>query len=127
MKRWSEFRHPLFIGAGLLYLALQLSRQVLRWPLPAVLTSYLADALAMPVMLSLALAAHRRAVVRSRAFVLPDSWLLAAWAYVSVFFEVVLPYFSAIAVGDPFDAVAYAVGTMAFRYWLNRAPGRPGS
>ncbi|WP_035564084.1 hypothetical protein [Hymenobacter sp. IS2118] len=129
MKRWPEFRHPLFVGAGLLYLVFQLNRQVLRWPLPAVLTSYLADALAMPIMLSLALAAHRRVVARSRTFVLPDAWLLSAWAYVSVFFEVVLPYFSATAVGDPFDAVAYAVGTLAFRYWLNQAPGqgRPGS
>ncbi len=34
--------------------------------------------------------------------------------------EGILPYFSARAVADPFDVVAYAVGTLAFRYWLNK-------
>jgi hypothetical protein len=52
-------------------------------------------------------------------------WLLAAWAYVSVFFEAVLPYFSTTAVADPFDVVAYAMGTLAFRYWLNRPAFSP--
>ncbi len=121
-RPWPEFRHPLFVVAVLLYVAYQLNRYVLHWPMPALLTSYLGDLAAMPVMLSLALAAQRRLVAKSRAFVLPDLWLLAAWAYVSVFFEAVLPYFSATAVGDPFDVVAYAVGTLAFRQWLNR-PG----
>ena len=121
MKRWPEFRHPVFVGAGLLYAAHQLNRFLLHWRVPELLSSYLADAVALPVMLSLALAAHRRLVVRSRAFVLPDAWLLATWAYVSVFFEGLLPYCSATAVADPLDVVAYAAGTVVFRRWLNRA------
>jgi len=121
-KPWPEFRRPLFIVCVLLYAAYQLNRYVLHRPMPELLTSYLGDLATMPVMLSLALAAQRRLVAKSRTFVLPDLWLLAAWAYVSVFFEAVLPYFSATAVGDPFDVVAYAVGTLAFRHWLNR-PG----
>jgi hypothetical protein len=48
------------------------------------------------------------------------TWLLLAWAYVSVWFEVLLPHFSNQAVADPLDVVAYAVGTLAFRHWLNR-------
>ncbi|MBF9236925.1 hypothetical protein I2I05_05910 [Hymenobacter sp. BT683] len=128
MKRWPEFRHPLFVGATLVYLAFQLNRRALHWPLPELLTSYLGDVVAMPVVLSLALAAHRRLVARSLAFVLPDSWLVGAWAYVSLFFEAFLPCVSTAAVADSWDAVAYAAGTLTFRYWLNRSPGpvRPG-
>ncbi|SMB99369.1 hypothetical protein SAMN00120144_0157 [Hymenobacter roseosalivarius DSM 11622] len=120
MKRWPEFRHPLFLVAVFLYVGYLANRYLVHWPMPTLLTSYLGDLAAMPVMLSLALAAQRRFVVRSRAFVLPDTWLIAAWLYVSLWFEGILPYFSARAVADPFDVVAYAVGTGLFRYWLNR-------
>lgn len=122
MRQWPEFRQPLFVAAAALYGAHQLNRHVLQWPLPELLTSYLADIAGMPVILSVALAAQRRLVMRSRAFVLPDSWLLAAWAYASVWFEGLWPYVSATAVADPWDVVAYGLGTLAFRYWLNR-PG----
>ncbi|MGY2132585.1 magnesium citrate secondary transporter [Hymenobacter sp. HD11105] len=120
MKRWPEFRHPLFVIAVLLYVGYLVNRYLVHWPLPTLLTSYLGDLAAMPVMLSLALAAQRRFVARTRAFVLPDTWLIAAWIYVSLWFEGILPYFSATAVADPFDVVAYAVGTVAFRLWLNK-------
>ncbi|WP_052732229.1 hypothetical protein [Hymenobacter terrenus] len=120
MRRWPEFRQPLFVGAVLLYGAYQLSRWVLHVPLPLVLTSYLADLAALPVLLSLALTAQRRLGNHSPSFVFPDSWLLAAWLFVSVWFEVLLPHFSAQAVADPLDVVAYALGTLAFRRWLNR-------
>lgn len=122
MKPWPEFRRPLFVGAAVLYAAYRLNRHVLHWPMPELLTSYLADTASMPVILSVALAAQRRLVMGSRAFILPDAWLLAAWVYVSVWFEGLLPYFSATAVADPWDVVAYGVGTAAFRQWLNR-PG----
>lgn len=120
MKRWPEFRHPLFIVAVFLYAGYMVNRYLVHWPMPTLLTSYLGDLAAMPVMLSLALAAQRRFVARNRTFVLPDTWLIAAWLYVSLWFEGILPYFSATAVADPFDVVAYAVGTVAFRYWLNK-------
>ena len=122
MRRWPEFRRPLFVGAVLVYAAFQLNRYVVHWPVPGPLSSYLGDVASMPVILSVALAAQRRMVMHSRAFVLPRTWLLAAWAYVSVWFELMLPYFSARAVADPLDVVAYGVGTLAFGYWLNR-PG----
>ncbi len=59
-RAWPEFRHPLFVVSVLLYAAYQLNRYVLHWPMPTLLTSYLGDLAAMPVMLSLALAAQRR-------------------------------------------------------------------
>ncbi|MFC7670247.1 hypothetical protein ACFQT0_24920 [Hymenobacter humi] len=110
------------MGSVLVYAAFQLNRYVGHWPVPALLSSYLGDVASMPVILSVALAAQRRLVMHSRTFVFPWSWLLAAWAYVSVWFELALPYFSARAVADPLDVVAYAVGTLAFGRWLNR-PG----
>lgn len=120
MRRWPEFERPLFVGALLLYGLHQANRHWLQWPLPPLLTSYLSDLAAVPVMLTLALATYRRVVVRSRAFVLPDAWLGCSWVAVSAWFEGLLPLFDARAVADPFDVLAYAVGTLAFRRWLNR-------
>jgi hypothetical protein len=122
MPGWSEFRRPLFVGAVLLFGAQQFGRHVLGVPLPALLQAYLGDVISMPIILTLALVAQRHLVAKLRTFVFPDSWLLLAWAYVSVWFEVLLPHFSNQAVADPLDVVAYAVGTLAFRHWLNR-PG----
>ena len=121
MPGWPEFRRPLFRGGVLLFGGQQLLRHILVVPIPALLQAYLGDVVSMPLILTLALVAQRRLVARSRTFVFPDSWLLLAWAYVSVWFEALLPYFSNKAVADPLDVVAYAVGTLAFRRWLNRA------
>ena len=121
MQAWSEFRRPLFLGAVLLFGGQQLLRHVLSVPVPALLTAYLGDVVSMPIMLTLALFAQRCLVAHSRTFVFPSSWLLFAWLYVSVWFEVLLPCFSARAVADPFDVGAYALGTLAFSHWLNRA------
>lgn len=121
MRGWPEFRRPLFVGAVLLFGGQQFLRHVLGMPVPALLQAYLGDAVSMPIILTLALVAQRRWVANSHTFIFRDSWLLLAWGYVSVWFEGLLPYFSAHAVADPLDVVAYAVGTLAFRRWLNRA------
>ena len=120
MRGWPEFRRPLFVLAALLYSLHLLNRHVLHVPLPSFLTSYLADALALPVMLSLALAGQRRLGNHPPSFVFPNTWLLAAWLFVSVWFEGILPNYSHQAVADPLDIVAYALGTLAFRRWLNQ-------
>jgi hypothetical protein len=101
---------------------LLLNRNALHSPLPAFLTSYLADALALPVILTLALAVQRRLGNHPPGFVFPNSWLLAAWLFVSVWFEAVLPHYSTRATADPLDVLAYAAGTLVFAQWLNRAP-----
>ena len=121
MRRpWPELRRPLFVAVAAAFLLAQGLRYGLGWPLPAVLTSYLADLTSMPVLLTLALATYRRLVARSLRFTLPAAWLLAAWLGVSVWFEVLLPCFSVQAVADPLDVVAYGLGTLAFGRWLNR-------
>lgn len=80
------------------------------------MTSYFADVAAMLVLLTLALAAQRRLLPSARQFVLPDSWLVVTWVFISFVFEGLLPHYAAQAVADPLDVVAYAIGTWAFRH-----------
>ncbi|TGE24120.1 magnesium citrate secondary transporter [Hymenobacter aquaticus] len=115
-----EFGRPAFWLPLLTYLAYQLNARLWHRPLPPLVTAYLSDLLAMPVILTLALVVQRRWVQRRAAFILPDSWLLGAWLYVSVWFELALPLLSSRHVGDPLDAVAYGLGTLFFRQLLNR-------
>ncbi|MBO2012421.1 hypothetical protein [Hymenobacter negativus] len=111
-------RHPLFLSSALLAGCAQLSKRWLHWPLPAWLTSYLSDILFLPLTLSLALAAHQ--LLYGRQATLPGSWVLAAWAVVALWFEGLLPRWSATAVADPFDVLAYAAGALLFQRWLNK-------
>ena len=110
--------HPLFLGSALLAGSYQLSKRWLHWPLPAGLTSYLSDVLFLPLALSLALAAHQ--LLYGRRATLPGSWVLAAWASVALWFEGLLPLWSAQAVADLWDVAAYGVGALIFQRWLNK-------
>ena len=98
--------------------AYQLNRHWLHRPLPAGLASYLTDVLFLPLALSLALAAHQ--TVYGRGATLPGTWVLAAWAGVALWFEGLLPRWSAQAVADPWDVLAYAAGALIFQRWLNK-------
>ncbi|MBF9141719.1 hypothetical protein [Hymenobacter properus] len=110
--------HPLFGASALLYSSIQLNKRWLHWPLPAWFTSYLSDVLCLPLVLSLALAAHQ--LVYGRRATLPGTWVLAAWAGVALWFEALLPRWSARAVADPWDVLAYAAGAIVFHRWLNK-------
>ena len=118
---WRHLRHPLVGGALVLYAGLRLNRGWLHLPLPPLLSSYLGDVLCMPLLLSLLLAAHRLLI--NPAGTLPVAWLVGAWLYVAVWFEGLLPLWSATAVADPLDVLAYALGTWVFHHWLNRPLG----
>ena len=113
-------RHPLFWGCAGLYGGYQLNHYWLHQPLPPAITSYLRDLLCLPLMLGLALAAHQ--LVYGRQARLPASWVLAAWAAVALWFEVLLPRWAPHAVADAWDVLAYGVGALIFQRWLNR-PG----
>lgn len=113
-------RRPLFVVSTGLYATYQLLSRLLHLPLPGWATSWLADALAMPIILTLALVAQRRLRGLPR-FVLPDAWLLLAWVVVSIWFELLAPWLRpARYTADALDVLAYALGTLAFRRWLNR-------
>jgi hypothetical protein len=113
-------RHPLFKVVVLVYSVLYANKHWLHWPLPLGISSYLADLLSLPLMLNLALAAHRLLI--DRVGTQPVKWVVGAWLVVAVWFEGLLPLWSAWAVADPLDVLAYALGALGFHYWLNRPP-----
>ncbi|MDJ0366436.1 hypothetical protein QMK33_14855 [Hymenobacter sp. H14-R3] len=102
----------------MLYSGLYTNKHWLHWPLPTAITSHLGDLLSLPLMLSLALAAHRLLI--NPVGTLPRAWLVVAWLVVAGWFEGLLPLWSAQAVADPLDVLAYGLGTLGFHYWLNR-------
>lgn len=119
----APLRRPLLVGSAALYGLLQLLAHYRPHALPTWASSWLADALAMPIILTLALVVQR-GLRRRPTFVLPDAWLLAAWLYVSLWFELLAPWLRPTRyTADWLDVLAYALGTLAFRRWLNR-PGR---
>ncbi|TGE16419.1 magnesium citrate secondary transporter [Hymenobacter elongatus] len=115
-----EFRRPAFWLPLLTYLLYQLNARFGHWPLPPLLTAYLSDLLALPVILTVAVVVQRRWVQRNPLFRLPDSWLVGAWLYVSLWFELALPLLSARHTADLLDVAAYGLGTLFFRWCLNR-------
>jgi hypothetical protein len=122
--RWAAgLRHPLFAAAVLAYSLLYVNKHWLHWPLPLGVSSYLGDVLSLPLMLSLALVAHRLLI--DPAGTLPVKWVVSAWLVVAVWFEGLLPLWSAQAVADPLDVLAYALGALGFHFWLNKPADDP--
>ncbi|NVO32057.1 hypothetical protein [Hymenobacter lapidiphilus] len=122
-------RHPLFVAGVGIYLVLILyktgSPLVAGWPRPpALLRAHLADALALPLLLTLELWLLRRYYFRRPAFVLPISWIFSTWLVFSLWFEWLLPHLDARATADWRDVLAYALGGLVFGLWLNR-PAEP--
>lgn len=109
----------LALALTVLYGLLYLNKHWWHHPLPVLLTSYLADVLALPLLLTAALLLMRHGYFRQAAFVLPGSWVVAAWALLSLWFEWWLPRVQPAAVADPLDVLAYAVGAWVFWRWLN--------
>jgi len=115
-----EFRHPIFLALATLY-ALKIGSRFFGYgPLPALLTSYLADLACLPLELTLALVFFRRVYFRRARFVLPTAWIFSAWLLTAGWFELLLPRLSPVATADPLDVVAYALGGLIFGRWLNR-------
>jgi hypothetical protein len=105
---------------GLLYALLYANRHWLHWPLPSFATSYLADILALPLILSGALWLMRVIYFRNSQFTLPLAWVLASWLGLSLWFELWLPRLRPqSATADLADVLAYALGGLLFWRWLN--------
>ncbi|AII53542.1 hypothetical protein [Hymenobacter sp. APR13] len=116
-----ELRHPLFMALAVLYLLARLARHGRTWALPAALNSHLADVLALPLLLTVALSLMRRLYFRQPAFVLPGSWVVSTWLSVALVFELLLPRLRPRTyTADWLDVVAYGLGGLIFWRWLNR-------
>lgn len=88
-------------------------------PAPIMISSYLADILCMPIVLSLALIFVRR-VKRLPNFFFNWKHVLFAWIYFSLAFEWFLPSISNRYTADPIDMICYALGSLAFLLLQNR-------
>ncbi|WBA43358.1 hypothetical protein [Hymenobacter canadensis] len=125
--RWwpPELRHPLFLALAALYLVARLARHWHIRVLPAALNSHLADMLALPLLLTVALSIMRRLYFRQPAFVLPGSWVVSTWLATSFLFELLLPLLRPRTyTADWLDVVAYGLGGLVFWRWLNRPASR---
>lgn len=83
--------------------------------LPIWLTSYLADLLSMPILLTTCLGVVRL-VKNDNEIVLTPAMLFAAWLYTSFLFEYYLPLQSSIYTGDKLDVVMYGAGSLGFYF-----------
>lgn len=109
--------HPIFLVSVFLALINQfLERQGIVLPF---VHSYLDDFLCFPIVLTVGLAAYR--------IIIPN-YTLTAWHIWPLFivyaliFEWYLPQTSAIYTADFFDLVAYFVGILIFKKWINQRP-----
>jgi hypothetical protein len=110
-------RHPIFLVSVLLFLINQALEQAgVFIPL---LFSYLDDLLAMPIVLTIILAAER-IYFRNNSFVLPLGWVIGAVVAFSIFFELMLPPFFQKHTADWLDVVAYSVGAVVFHFTINK-------
>ena len=88
-------------------------------PLP-VLNGYIDDLLAIPVIANLGLWFQRVFAIRNNYYVLSPWHVAFIVVYVSVLFELVLPYYSKIYTGDWIDVVLYLTGGIFFYKIINR-------
>ncbi len=119
------FRLPRTIALLVAAFVLHQALQRLDWS-PAWAAAWLDDLLCLPLVLALALAAHRRLRVRDTAYVLPLDQVALAWIFFTLVFEGILPRLNADHTADPRDGLAYAAGAVFFQLRLNRpGEGRP--
>ncbi|MFZ9847212.1 MAG: hypothetical protein ACO3EE_03540 [Flavobacteriales bacterium] len=85
-------------------------------PVPIWLSSYFADFLCMPLLLSYTLILIRK-IKKLPEFILSWQMILFATVYVSAVFEVVLPYFSEKYKGDWVDVGMYVSGAILFHFF----------
>lgn len=107
-----------FVGGCLVWLAVTILRRSVH-PLP-VLNGYIDDLLAIPVIANLGLWFQRVLVIRNDYYVLSPWHVIFIVVYVSVLFEVVLPYYSKTYTGDWIDVILYMAGGIFFYKIVNR-------
>jgi len=107
-----------FIGGCLIWLVVTILRRS-GHPLP-VFNGYLDDLLAIPVIANLGLWFQRVFVIRNNYYVLSSVHVTFIVVYVSVLFELVLPYYSKAYTGDWIDMTLYLAGGIFFYKIINK-------
>jgi len=106
-----------FLSSFTLYLTLLFSKKeghVLPW----YLSSYLGDFLCLPVLLGLSLF-FLRVIKQNNSLFLSKMMIFVSFLYVSLLFEVFLPYFSVKYTADKLDVIAYASGGLIYYFVIN--------
>ena len=107
-----------FVGGCLIWLVVTILRRSGN-PLP-VFNGYLDDLLAIPVIANLGLWFQRVFVIRNNYYVLSSVHVTFIVVYVSVLFELVLPYYSKAYTGDWIDVTLYLAGGIFFYKIINK-------
>ncbi|MDQ4139229.1 MAG: magnesium citrate secondary transporter [Bacteroidota bacterium] len=117
-------RNPIFIIAAVTFWVTYTLEYFKIFTLPFV-HHYLDDLLAMPVVLTLAVAVQRQWVYRNAQYSLSKAQIIFAVFYVSVLFEGILPIFSAKYTRDAWDVLAYILGAWVFYRFINQRQSIP--
>ncbi|WP_266203645.1 magnesium citrate secondary transporter [Pontibacter kalidii] len=113
----ATFKQPLFIASFILAAANQALELAGIYIRP--LHTHLDDLLALPLTLTIALAAERL-YFRNPYFVLPLRYTLLALLLFSLVFEGLLPLLHRRYTADPWDVLAYLAGAFIFQGWMNK-------
>jgi len=111
--------NPWFTTGCLIWLTVILLRK-LGHPLPLI-SGYVDDAFAIPVIANLALWFQRVLIIKNNYYVLSPRQVIFIVVYVSIVFEGLLPWISAIYTADWVDVMLYAFGGCFF-YWVMNKP-----
>ncbi|HSJ69683.1 MAG TPA: hypothetical protein VK921_18520 [Anditalea sp.] len=114
----SVLKNPLFIFSCLVFWINQYLERIQEIYIPYV-HAYLDDLLAMPVVLGITLQAFRWFHPLKDKFIFTKTHIILAVVYFSLIFEVILPMKSEIYTRDWWDVLCYALGALAFYYFIN--------
>lgn len=108
----SALRNPIIVVGAPLY-ALHLFLKFSETPVPAWVSSYFADLLCMPLLLTAALYLLRW-IKKRPELLLSLPMIVFAWLYCSFIFEWLLPRFNNAYTSDIVDILIYALGSAVF-------------
>ncbi len=95
---------------------LHLGIKFAKYPVPLWVSSYFADILCLPILLSF-IVIFLRKFRQEHDFQLKKSMILFVFLYVSFVFEIVLPTFSNRYTSDIYDVMMYALGGLSYGYF----------
>jgi hypothetical protein len=107
-----------FIANCIIWLGV-ISTRKLGHPIPYI-NGYIDDAIAIPVIASLALCFQRVVIFKNNYYVLSVWHVVFVTAYVSIAFEVILPLISKTYTGDWIDVLLYIIGAVFFYRVMNK-------